>query len=390
MEAKERTAATVATTAPSINPATKVQQIPDSSNTFCSNLDELGKDDLEAIAAELKRLEIRNVSDESEPKALFTINDVPVLYPKSIAMVVAQKKSGKTNSIGLLMAASISSNHSVLDGCIKSNEGTINILVFDTEQPDRDARQTLRRVMVTAGYDKTEQWNKHDIRSISLRNKNEKEMQTLILVGILRYEPQLVVIDGIADVVRDINNQSESKAMLQWMATLAEKFNCCILGALHLNPGTTKATGWLGTQGMKKFTDCITMTKKDGSFTLTHEGRGRSPEPVRFRIEGAETDGIGKWVNLTPQTRQDKLDVHYADRQAVLDKVSAWPCSKAALRKAVQELRTNEGKPITVSSANNYIDNSLVKAGLIEVSHKQGRETFYKLKGQEDAQQELF
>lgn len=386
MDNIERTAATVATTAPSINPDAKVLNNPDANNSFSSNLDELGKDDLEAIAAELKRLEIRNVSDESEPKALYTINGVPVLYPKSIAMVVAQKKSGKTNSIGLLMAASISSNHSVLDGCIKSNEGTINILVFDTEQPDRDARQTLRRVMVTAGYDKAAQWKDHGITSISLRNKSEDEMRKLILVAIIKYRPKLAVIDGIADVTKDINNQAESKAMLQWMATLAEKCNCCILGALHLNPGTTKATGWLGTQGMKKFTDCITMTKKDGSFILTHEGRGRSPEPVRFRIEGAENDGIGKWVNITPQTRQDIMESYNAERQAILDKIAEWPCSKADLRKVVKEVRNSKSN----KTANGYIENTLVGSGVIELSHKVGREAFYKLKGQEDAQQELF
>lgn len=383
MEAKERTDATVAATAQSINPATKVQQIPDSSNTFCSNLDELGKDDLEAIAAELKRLEIRNVSDESEPKALYTINGVPVLYPKSIAMVVAQKKSGKTNSIGLLMCASISFNHSVLDGCIKSSEGTIKILVFDTEQPDRDARQTLRRVMVTAGYDKSEQWDSHEIRSISLRNKSEKEMQTLILVGILRYEPKLVVIDGIADVVRDINNQTESKAMLQWMATLAEKFNCCILGALHLNPGTTKATGWLGTQGMKKFTDCIIMTKKDGSFTLSHEGRGRSPQPVHFKIADADGDGIGKWESVATSTIEDVKRNVDNDRRATIADVK-FPIAMTELAEIVAKKRE-----IKIPAARNYIKDSLEDGGYIE-RYKVGNNVWFNLKGTDDGQQELF
>jgi hypothetical protein len=383
METKERTAESVNSTAQSINPDAKVQNITENCNAFCSNFDELSKEQLKALEDELQQLEIGNIPDESEPKALYTINDVPVLYPKSIALVVAQKKSGKTNSVGLLMCASIIKGNSVLNGSIKCNEGTIRILVFDTEQPDRDARQTLRRVMVTAGYDKTEQWNKHDIRSISLRNKNEKEMQTLILVGILRYEPKLVVIDGIADVVRDINNQTESKAMLQWMATLAEKFNCCILGALHLNPGTTKATGWLGTQGMKKFTDCIIMTKKDGSFTLSHEGRGRSPQPVHFKIADADGDGIGKWESVATSTIEDVKRNVDNDRRATIADVK-FPIAMTELAEIVAKKRE-----IKIPAARNYIKDSLEDGGYIE-RYKVGNNVWFNLKGTDDGQQELF
>ena len=70
----------------------------------------------------LSQIEILNTTDEQEEPSLYTINGVEVLPPKTVGIVAAQKKSGKTNFAGLLMAASASHEHQVLNGAIRSNK----------------------------------------------------------------------------------------------------------------------------------------------------------------------------------------------------------------------------------------------------------------------------
>ena len=59
----------------------------------------------EAVAQVLKAIEIMNCADEEEPQGLFMVGGVEVLPRQSVNIVAAQKKSGKTNLAGLLMAA---------------------------------------------------------------------------------------------------------------------------------------------------------------------------------------------------------------------------------------------------------------------------------------------
>ena len=56
----------------------------------------------------------------------------------------------------------------------------------------------------------------------------------------------LVVIDGIADLVSDVNNLEESNLCVQKIMELSAKYDCHIITVIHSNYGTDKATGHLG------------------------------------------------------------------------------------------------------------------------------------------------
>ena len=70
----------------------------------------------------LSQIEILNTTDEQEEPSLYTINGVEVLPPKTVGIVAAQKKSGKTNFAGLLMASSAERCHSKQQGSNKDSE----------------------------------------------------------------------------------------------------------------------------------------------------------------------------------------------------------------------------------------------------------------------------
>lgn len=269
---------------------------------------------IKALMKALVSSEIINVPDEEEPPCLFNINGVEVLPKQAVAIIAAQKKSGKTNFSGLLSAACAAYNHQVLNGAIRCNLDDVKILNIDTEQPLRDARRTLRRVMKTIGYGYDEQWNKHNIVAISVKDYDEETRRNLVALAIKQYKPQLVFIDGIADLIPSINDETSAKGLMAWLDKLSCEGDCSIVGMLHLNFGSAKIGGWAGTMANKKFTDCFLLkkSKQGGYFAVEHEGRGESAPDLRFKIVCPIGDKIGWWESvdeaipdLTPEDAEE-------------------------------------------------------------------------------------
>ena len=286
-----------------------------------------------ALKEKLASVEILNIPDEDEPPSLFNINGVEVIPPNAVGIIAAQKKSGKSNFAGLLMAASASPEHQVLNGAIRSNLGQLKILNIDTEQPLRDARRTLRRVMKTAGFDYGEQWNAHDIVSVSVKDIDEADRMILIELAVRKYKPKLIFIDGVADLIGSINDEVQAKEVMAWMDYLSCEYDCAIVGMLHLNFGSGKIGGWAGTQANKKFTDAFTLKKDkaNGFFTVEHEGRGESAANLRFRISCPPGQKVGWWdavdTNIPDMTSEDAEELEWRN----LMDAAPLPCSNTEL-----------------------------------------------------------
>lgn len=274
------------------------------------------------------KLLIENVADEAEPPALFNIYGVEVIPENAVSIIAAQKKSGKTNFAGLLMAASICPAGNVLGGAVRSNLGKLNILFADTEQPLKDARRTLRRMMKTAGYEYNEQWRAHQITAISVKDLGEAERQDAIEQAIQAVKPQLVFIDGIADLLPSVNDEQAAKDVMNWMDAVSNQYKCAVVGMLHLNFGSAKIGGWAGTMAAKKYTDYFALKKSarasGGYFTVEHEGRGESAPDLRFKISCPPGDKIGHWENVDA-TEGEEMTKEDAENQALTELLQAAP-----------------------------------------------------------------
>lgn len=294
----------------------------------------ISEEKIKSLLDRLSSIEITNVPDEQEPPSLFNINGVEVLPKDAVGIIAAQKKSGKSNFAGLLMAASASPNHQVLNGAIRSNEGTLKILNIDTEQPLRDARRTLRRIMKTAGYDYGEQWNTHDIVSLSVKDIEEADRIYIIELAVKKYKPQLVFVDGIADLIGSINDEKEAKEVMAWMDYLSCEYDCAVVGMLHLNFNSGKIGGWAGTQANKKFTDSFILKKdrSNGFFTVEHEGRGESAPNLRFKIVCPFGQKVGWWepvdISSIPELTQE--DAEEMELRNLMD-AAPLPCTNTQL-----------------------------------------------------------
>ena len=374
MEEKKMATAETAT----IKATAKVSKSPESGK--------ISEEKIKALLEKLSAVEICNVPDEQEPPSLFNINGVEVLPKDAVGIIAAQKKSGKSNFAGLLMAACASPNHQVLNGAIRSNLGALRVLNIDTEQPLRDARRTLRRVMKTAGYDYSEQWNTHNIVSISVKDIEETDRMILVELAIKKFQPQLVFVDGIADLIASINDEAQAKEVMAWMDYLSCEYDCAVIGMLHLNYNSGKIGGWAGTQANKKFTDSFILKKdkSSGFFTVEHEGRGESAPNLRFKIVCPVGQKVGWWESVDPSIPDlTKEDAEELELRNLID-AAPLPCTNTQLISWLMNVKRWTSK--------SPADKTLKKCkqyGILD-SRREGRQSvWYKVSSPDAREQEL-
>ena len=183
----------------------------------------------------LRQLEVHNVQDEEEPQPLFKIQGVCVMPRQSVALVAGQRKNGKSNFAALLMGTCVAQNRQLFDGAVQCLEqGDMKILYIDTEQPRRDTRRTLRRMMRTAGYDIAEAWDDHGVKVLSLKDIELTDRQGAVQAAVDIYRPALLIIDGLADLLRTINDENEARTLWQWLDQVACTYDCYVVFSRHI------------------------------------------------------------------------------------------------------------------------------------------------------------
>ncbi len=98
----------------------------------------------------------------------------------------------------------------------------------------------------------------------------------------------LVIIDGIADLVSDVNNLEESNLCTQKLMEWSARYDCHIITVIHSNYGSDKATGHLGSFLYKKCETAIALepntVHKDNITVNCKLSRGYSFESFDFSV----------------------------------------------------------------------------------------------------------
>jgi len=129
-------------------------------------------------------------------------------------------------------------------------------------------------------------------RTYGLRSKNPKERLAFIDYKI-KYADNLgvVIIDGIADLINDVNNIDEANAVVQKLMYWTETYNIHIITVIHSNWGSTKPTGHLGSALEKKAETQILIERNETDPSLMNvrckASRSRSFDNFSFFVNNA-------------------------------------------------------------------------------------------------------
>ena len=158
------------------------------------------------------------------------------------------------------------------------------VLWVDTEQSMLHVRKVTERIHRLAGWN--EERNCGMLRTLTLREVEPKRRAELLYMAIELYQPQLVVVDGISDLMYNTNDIEESDRIVGQLMALSTEYNCHIICVLHTNPNSDKARGHVGSALQRK-AETVMFVHKVGDCSVVEPQfcRNEEFEPFAFLID---------------------------------------------------------------------------------------------------------
>lgn len=230
---------TLAHETPVINPA--VAEIIGSALAQPTEAEVQRMDEIEELRSYVVDLETEYAEDETVIK----INDAKAFGRKDLVCVKAKQKSGKTHFNAILIASTLDANHRWNEvECMIKNPRT---LVVDTEQKKSDTQRVIRKAFRMAGRKPV---NRDDLMVLNLRDvTSTHECCQRVEQAVKAFAPDLVILDGVVDLIDDFNDISSSQQLVRKLMKMADEGNCCIISVLHTNKSADdhNMRGHLGT-----------------------------------------------------------------------------------------------------------------------------------------------
>ena len=341
---------------------------------------------------------------------LFTLFDEPCFPRRELVAFTGRAKSGKTFVMSMLMV--LCAARQVLAfkrpssdiRHVTSDIAPLKVLWYDTEQSDNSTQDILvnriiplfHRVM---GDD--EPFPEHLFDIFNVRNVERAAREAFFLAAIKHYKPDLVILDGIRDLVTDINDGAVAQDMMEKLMKTAQQHNCCIVCVLHQNKSgdSRDPRGWLGTELLNKAYDVFATEKilpqrifkleqlytrkydieQQLYFLVDEEGlpcvTEAPPMPVYMSMQGGSTE-------VERPTLNDDYVIHHPNGSWEIDVPHLFTdvfqgydsLTGAALRYAVMNL----GRIATRSLYNNCLEKAM-KMQLMEKSTDSKNRVVYRL-----------
>ena len=202
-----------------------------------------------ALSPKMLLLEQLRITPEKQLKPmefLFHLFGKPCFPRRELVAITGKAKSGKTFVTSMLMACCQSRDVLAFQ---RIGDEPLRVLWYDTEQSDESTQDILKnRVMRMVDGD-VQLFDIFNVRGVAW-----KERRDLLREAVTRCKPDLVIVDGIRDLVNDINDGVLAQEVMEELMHLATEHDCCIVCVLHQNKSGEdhNLRGWIGTELMNK------------------------------------------------------------------------------------------------------------------------------------------
>ena len=211
----------------------------------------------------------------------------------NFSVSTGKAKAKKTFNVSAIVAAALV-NGQVLEYQASFPESKRTILYFDTEQSPYHCQLVMQRILRLAGLpiDREPEYLRFShLRAIADPNERREIIRYAIYntpnVG-------LVVIDGIRDLMIDINNSTEATKLVGDLMQWTSEQNIHIQTVLHLNKGDDNARGHIGTELNNKAETVLQITRDntmpERSIVTPSIIRSKPFEKFAFRLKEVEDD----------------------------------------------------------------------------------------------------
>ena len=226
----------------------------------------------EPTPQEIEALFLERITPETElppMQPLFRMNEENCFYRGELVADCGKAKSGKTFFLSILMAGALKKQMLALE---RLGEEPLKVLWIDTEQSQQSTQEILKdRIMPLADIESLDDTRFY---AFNLRGLGFDRRQKMVDVAIRVLQPDIVILDGIKDLMTDINDAVQATLIMEHLMALAKDQNCCIVCVLHQNKSEQDRNmrGSIGTELTNKAFEvfqCETIDESE-TFKVTH------------------------------------------------------------------------------------------------------------------------
>ena len=242
----------------------------------------------------LRSCEIDYENPPDISKSVVTVNGVPLGTQDNLFCITGGEGTGKSNYVGAILAGTLGEKRLPIEKTlgleITANPKGLAVLHYDTEQSEAQLHKNLGKTLQRASL-KTVPEFYHSLYLASLSRKDRLKLirESMDLFHHKHGGIHLVVIDGIADLIRSANDETESIAIVDELYRLAGIYNTCIICVLHFVPNGIKLRGHIGSELQRKAAGILSIEKDDNpeySVVKALKVRDGSPLDVPMMLFG--------------------------------------------------------------------------------------------------------
>ena len=257
-----------------------------------------GSEDLKALLSDiftqmyaqtmmiLQSCEIDYDNPPDASKSVVAVNGVPLGTQDNLFCITGGEGTGKSNYIAAILAGTLGAERldaeQTLGLEVTPNPKGLAVIHYDTEQSEaqlhKNLGKTLRRASLTSVPDFY-----HSLYLASLSRKDRLKLirESMDLFHHKHGGIHLVVIDGIADLIRSANDETESIAIVDELYRLAGIYNTCIICVLHFVPNGIKLRGHIGSELQRKAAGILSIEKDENpEFSVVKALKVRDGSPL--------------------------------------------------------------------------------------------------------------
>lgn len=230
------------------------------------------------------------------PPQIIWVDNSTIATLGNFSASTGKAKAKKTFNVSALVAASLA-NGKVLNYRASLPEGKRKILYVDTEQSRYHCHNVLERILKLAGLPTS--IDNENLDFICLREYTPSVRIEVIDYALAQDQGYgLVIIDGIRDLLLDINNAGESVEVINKMMEWSSRYDLHIHCVLHQNKGDNNVRGHIGTEMNNKAETVLVITKSttnpDISEVKAMHIREKEFRPFAFTVN---EDGLPEVVD---------------------------------------------------------------------------------------------
>lgn len=271
----------------------------------------------------LNHIRLRVTEDYEFPPEIVRIEGTTIATLGNFSASTGKPKSKKTFNVSAIVAAALSGKE-ILQYKASLPPGKKKILYIDTEQSKCHCHKVLQRILKLGGLP-IDQENEN-IEFFVLREYSPDQRRDIINCALQSdSEIGLVVIDGIRDLIRDINSPSESLDVVNDLMRWSSHYELHIHTVLHLNKADDNTRGHIGTELNNKAETILKITKCTNNEKMSEVRamhiRDKEFKPFAFQINEEALPVLVKNYDgsIPTKSKLTFTDLNEAQHRAALD-----------------------------------------------------------------------